>query len=255
VAATRFVRIACNHEIHHALQAEKTYQVITATPWEDWKATGSPVPVQEARLLAPVVPGKIIAIGLNYRSHALEMGMDLPQAPLLFLKPPTALADPGQDITWPPASERVDYEGELALVMGRKAKNITIEKAMESVLGFTLANDITARDLQKKDGQWTRAKGFDGFCPLGPAILTQLDWENFEFQTSVNEIPVQVGKISDLIFSLSEIVAFVSEVMTLFPGDVILTGTPPGIGPLKSGDRVAVAAAQIGKLENRVIRP
>jgi 2-keto-4-pentenoate hydratase/2-oxohepta-3-ene-1,7-dioic acid hydratase in catechol pathway len=128
-------------------------------------------------------------------------------------------------------------------------------KAMESVLGFTLANDITARDLQKKDGQWTRAKGFDGFCPLGPAILTQLDWENFEFQTSVNEIPVQVGKISDLIFSLSEIVAFVSEVMTLFPGDVILTGTPPGIGPLKSGDRVAVAAAQIGKLENRVIRP
>jgi len=142
----------------------------------------------------------------------------------------------------------------VALVIGQEAKNVPLEKAMDFVLGFTLANDITARDLQKKDGQWTRAKGFDGFCPLGPVIVTELDWETFQLQTFVNDSLVQHGKIIDLIFPFEKIVSFASQVMTLFPGDVIITGTPPGVGPLKAGDRVRVTGGQIGFLENTLIR-
>jgi 2-keto-4-pentenoate hydratase/2-oxohepta-3-ene-1,7-dioic acid hydratase in catechol pathway len=249
-----FARLRWQGEIHFALKENDAFRLITAAPYADWKTANTLVPAGQAQLLAPVVPSKIVAVGLNYRSHALEMGMALPEEPLLFLKPPTALADPAQDIVWPPASARVDFEGELALVIGKLAKNISPQNAMDHVLGFTLANDITARDLQKKDGQWTRAKGFDGFCPLGPVIVTTMDWDCFEFQTLVNGACVQAGRLSDLIFPLPEIVSFVSQVMTLLPGDVIITGTPPGIGALNAGDKVQVAAEQIGVLENRIIR-
>lgn len=249
-----FARIRFQDKIHYALQKNDGYSLITGAPWEIWQDTEFQVSAQDFQLLAPVVPSKIVAVGLNYRSHALEMGMELPDEPLIFLKPPTALANPGQDIVWPPAAGQVDYEGELALVIGRVAKQVPVEKALDYVLGFTLANDITARDLQKKDGQWTRAKGFDGFCPLGPVVVTQLDWGQFELQTRLNDACVQTGKISDLIFSLPEIVAFISQVMTLLPGDVILTGTPPGIGTLQAGDRVQIIAKPIGSLENKLVR-
>ena len=167
-----FVRLRYRDQIHFALKQNLGYQLITAAPYEAWETTSTIVSTHEAQLLAPVVPSKIVAVGLNYRSHALEMGMALPKEPLLFLKPPTALANPGQDVIWPKTSEQVDFEGELAMVIGRTTKNVSAAIAMEHVLGFTLANDITARDLQKKDGQWTRAKGFDGFCP-GPGDRRQ----------------------------------------------------------------------------------
>ncbi len=254
MAAQIFARVQWQDQAHFAIQEGTHFRLITAPPYETWDSTQTLIHMNDAQLLAPVVPSKIVAVGLNYRSHALEMGMELPSVPLLFLKPPTALANPGQVIHWPPASERVDFEGELAMVMGRTAKQISVSDAMSHVLGFTLANDITARDLQKIDGQWTRAKGFDGFCPLGPVLVTEPPTDTFEFKTLVNGTCVQVGKLTDLIFSLSEIVSFISHVMTLLPGDVIITGTPPGIGPLKVGDRVQIVSNQIGVLENTLVR-
>jgi 2-keto-4-pentenoate hydratase/2-oxohepta-3-ene-1,7-dioic acid hydratase in catechol pathway len=250
MAGQAFGRIQWQGKAHFVLSEGDAYRLITAAPYEAWQPTPTRIAAGEAELLAPVAPSKIIAVGLNYRSHALEMNMPLPSEPLLFLKPPTALAHPGQTVRWPPSAGRVDFEGELALVIGRTAQNLTPEKAMDHVLGFTLANDITARDLQMRDGQWARAKGFDGFCPLGPWVATALDWESFEFQTRVQGRLRQTGNLGDLIFALPEIVAFASQVMTLLPGDVILTGTPPGVGPLAAGDRVEIASRQIGTLTN-----
>lgn len=213
------------------------------------------IPLAKARLLAPVCPSKIIAVGLNYRSHALELGMRIPENPVLFLKPPTALAGPGDEIVYPAVSQQVDYEGELAIVIGAQGRNIPEIKSRQYIRGYTLANDITARDVQKKDGQWTRAKGFDGFCPMGPCVVTDLNPGEIEFKTYINGICKQTGKTSDFIFSIPRIIAFVSEVMTLFPGDVILTGTPPGVGGMKPGDVVRVESAQIGILENTIVTP
>ncbi len=208
------------------------------------------IPLQDAQLLAPILPSKIIAIGLNYGNHAKELEMEVPETPVLFMKPLSALADPGAAIQLPGCSRQVDFEGELAIVIGVKGHCIPQEKALEYVMGYTLANDITARDLQKKDGQWTRAKGFDGFCPVGPCIRTGIDPALLEFKTFLNDELRQTGKVSDFIFSIPEIIAFVSEVMTLLPGDVILTGTPPGIGPMQPGDRVRIECDAIGTLEN-----
>ncbi len=211
---------------------------------------GATMPLDEAQLLAPVTPGKIVAVGRNYAEHAKELGNEVPTEPILFLKPPSALLSPGGAIVMPVASSRVDFEGELAIVIGRRAKNVAASHWRDFVFGFTCANDVTARDLQKKDVQFTRGKGFDTFCPLGPWIETDLDPSDLAIRTRVNGETKQDGRTSQMIFHPSALVAFISGIMTLEPGDVILTGTPSGVGPLAAGDTVEVEIEGIGTLRN-----
>jgi len=202
---------------------------------------------------APPPPGKIVAIGRNYREHAKELGNTSPEeAPLLFLKAPTALIRDGGEIVLPGESARVDYEGELALVIGTRAKNWPRERWMEALAGVCCANDVTARDLQKKDGQWARAKSFDTFCPVGPEIVTGLDPSDLAIQTRLNGETKQSSRTSEMVFSPAYLVEYVSRMMTLLPGDLILTGTPAGIGPLSPGDVVEVEIEGVGVLRNRV---
>lgn len=224
------------------------------TPFVAWEPTETVVAWDEARLLAPVIPTKIVAVGKNYADHAEEMGSDVPSSPIIFLKPPTSVIGPLQPIRLPPLSNEVHHEAELAVVMGKIARNVPIEDVGPHILGYTAANDVTARDLQRLDGQWTRAKGFDTFCPLGPAIDTELDpLEGLSLTCRVNGDVRQAGSTSDLVFGVGELVAFVSSVMTLLPGDVILTGTPAGVGPIEAGDRVEVEIEGIGVLINPVV--
>lgn len=206
----------------------------------------------EVKLLAPAQPTKIVAVGANYRAHAEEMGHPLPESPLLFLKPPSAVIGPEEAIICPAMSRRVDYEGELAVVMGRRARRVQPDEALDHVLGYTCANDVTARDLQLRDGQWTRGKGFDTFCPLGPWIVPGLNPHDLALRTRVNGELHQDSSTRDLIFRVEDLVSFISQVMTLEPGDLILTGTPSGIGPLTPGDVVEVEIEGIGVLRNPV---
>ncbi len=199
------------------------------------------------------LPGKIVAVGLNYRCHAAELDMPVLAEPVLFLKPPSAVIGPGDAIRLPPQSRQVDYEGELAVVIGKTARNVGAAAA-DYVLGYTCANDVTARDLQQKDGQWTRSKSFDTFCPLGPWMETAAPPPETRVELALNGELRQGAPISDMVFSPLELVAYITSVMTLERGDVILTGTPPGVGRLRAGDNVAVSIAGIGKLENTVSR-
>jgi 2-keto-4-pentenoate hydratase/2-oxohepta-3-ene-1,7-dioic acid hydratase in catechol pathway len=216
--------------------------------------TGARYPVADVRLLAPVLPSKVVAIGKNYAAHAREMGGEPPAEPVIFLKPSTAVAGPVDPIVRPvQLSERVDYEGELAVVIGRLCRSVTEDRALDVVFGYTCANDVTARDLQSRDGQWARAKGFDTFCPLGPWIETELDPADLELTTTVNGEVRQRSRTSLLLHHVAELISYVTAVMTLLPGDVLLTGTPDGIGPLEKGDQVSVAIGGIGTLSNRVI--
>ena len=215
--------------------------------------------LSDVRLLAPVIPrSKVVAIGRNYAAHAAELGNDLPEEPLMFLKPNTSVIGPGDQVFYPPQSERVDYEGELAVVIGRICRDVPPEQATDVIFGYTIGNDVTARDLQKKDGQWTRAKGFDSFCPLGPWIENDLDPQTFadgvSIQTHLNGDLVQDGSTKDLIFDIPTLIAHISSVMTLLPGDVILTGTPEGIGPMQPGDEVEVSIGGLGSLTNTVVK-
>jgi 2-keto-4-pentenoate hydratase/2-oxohepta-3-ene-1,7-dioic acid hydratase in catechol pathway len=200
-------------------------------------------------------PSKIIGIGQNYRAHAAEMGKGIPEEPLMFLKPPSAVIADGMPIVRPSGYERVDYEGELGVVIGKRAHRVTKESALSYVQGFTCVNDVTVRDLQKKDGQWTRAKGFDSFCPIGPRIVSGLDPSALHLTTRLNGVVKQDSDVSDLIFDVPTLIAFVSQHMTLEPGDVISTGTPSGVGNLNPGDVVEVEISGIGVLRNPVIAP
>lgn len=222
-------------------------------PFSGLRPTGKGLPLEGVRLLPPVEPSKVIGVGLNYRDHAKEVGLQPPEEPVLFLKPPTAVIGPGDPIVLPPCSERVDYEGELAIVVGKKAKDVTPEEAPSYILGYTCFNDVTARDIQRREGQWTRAKGFDTFAPLGPWIVTDLDPRGLKIETYLNGEVRQSSNTSHLIFDPFELLAFCSRVMTLLPGDVIATGTPSGIGPIKPGDVVEVRIEGIGSLRNPVI--
>jgi 2-keto-4-pentenoate hydratase/2-oxohepta-3-ene-1,7-dioic acid hydratase in catechol pathway len=222
-----------------------------ASHWVAFDATNA-VPLGDLRFLAPVRPGKIVAVGRNYAAHARELGNDVPPEPILFLKPPSSLLDPGGTIRRPPSSSRVDYEGELAIVVGRRARHVSRDGWRDFVLGFTCANDVTARDLQKKDVQFTRGKGFDTFCPIGPWIETDVDPSDLGIVTRVNGMVRQNGRTSQMVFDCGALIAFISEVMTLEPGDVILTGTPEGIGPLEVGDVVEVEIEDVGTLTNLV---
>jgi 2-keto-4-pentenoate hydratase/2-oxohepta-3-ene-1,7-dioic acid hydratase in catechol pathway len=230
--------------------------------------TGRQYPLADVRLLAPVLPSKVIAVGKNYAEHAREMvptaggiGGSSPQAsteptaePILFLKPSTAVAGPADAIAYPvKLTERVDYEGELAVVIGRLCRDVPAERAADVIFGYACANDVTARDLQIRDGQWTRAKGFDTFCPLGPWMETAVDPADLALTTSVNGDVRQNARTSQMLYDVPALITYVSQVMTLLPGDVLLTGTPAGVGPLQDGDEVAVTIEGIGTLANRVV--
>lgn len=211
----------------------------------------------DVRLLSPIIPrSKIVGIGRNYAAHAAEMGSDVPEEPLMFLKPNTTVVGPGDPVFYPPQSSDVHYEGELAVVIGRICRDVPAEQATDVIFGYTIANDVTARDLQRKDVQFTRGKGFDSFCPLGPWIETDLDPQAFidgrQVQTFLNGDVVQDCSTADMIFDVPSLVSYVSSVMTLLPGDVILTGTPEGVGPMQVGDEVEVSIAGIGSLTNKV---
>jgi 2-keto-4-pentenoate hydratase/2-oxohepta-3-ene-1,7-dioic acid hydratase in catechol pathway len=212
-------------------------------------------PLADVRLLAPVLPrSKVVGIGRNYAAHAAEMGNDVPSEPLMFIKPNTSVVGPGDPVFYPRQSSEVHYEGELAVVIGRICRDVPVERAADVIWGYTVGNDVTARDLQRSDVQFTRAKGFDSFCPLGPWIETELDVSDVRVQTFLNGDLKQDGRTSDMIFDVPTLVAHVSSVMTLLPGDVILTGTPQGVGPMQVGDEVEVSISGIGNLTNKVKR-
>ncbi len=215
---------------------------------------GRPIaPLEQVRLLPPVLPGKVLAVGRNYAEHAAELGNAPPPEPLLFLKPPSAVIGPGAPIVLPAFSQQVDHEAELAVVIGRRCRRVPPEQALDYVLGYTCANDVTARDLQRRDGQWARAKGFDTFCPLGPWIRTDLEAGDLEVIARVNGEVRQRGRTRDFLFPIPTLIAYAAAVMTLEPGDVLLTGTPAGVGPLRPGDTVEVEIENLGTLENPAI--
>ena len=215
--------------------------------------TESKVSLEDVRLLAPVIPrSKVVCVGKNYADHAAEMGSDVPKQPVIFLKPNTSVVGPNDTIQWPRMSERVDFEGELAIVISRICKDVPAAKVSDVIFGYTIANDVTARDLQKIDGQWNRAKGFDTFCPLGPWIETEFEVGNQKIITTLNGEVKQSEPLTSMIFKIPQIIEFITSVMTLLPGDVILTGTPAGIGPMPAGAEVIVTIEGIGSLSNKV---
>jgi 2-keto-4-pentenoate hydratase/2-oxohepta-3-ene-1,7-dioic acid hydratase in catechol pathway len=212
------------------------------------------IPLAEAALLAPVEPSKIVCVGRNYREHAAELGNEVPPEPLIFFKPPSAVIGPGQIILRPKMSARVDHEAELGVVIGKRCRNLKADEDVRPyILGYTCVNDVTARDLQKRDGQWTRGKGFDTFCPVGPVVVDTVDpWAGVDVEARVNGQVKQQGNTRDFIFSLDVIIRYIAQVMTLLPGDLIATGTPSGVGPLVAGDKVEIMVAGIGSLQNLV---
>lgn len=222
------------------------------TPFRKIETRQERVRFDKVKLLAPAIPSKIVLAGLNYSDHAHELGMPVPKEPIIFLKPPTAIIAQNEFIIYPAGTERVDYEGELAVVIKKEAKNIPEDKAAAYILGYTCLNDVTARDLQKKDIQWTRAKSFDTFCPLGPWLETCFNPAAVSIRTYLNGRLVQDSNTSNFIFSVNRLVSFISGIMTLMPGDVISTGTPPGVGALCVGDKIEVEIEGIGKLSNYV---
>ena len=222
-------------------------------PFEGIRDTGSVRPLADVRLLAPVVPSKIVALGFTYQGHAREMGTVISEEPLIFLKAPSALNDPGGDVVYPRASRRVDHEAELAVVIGKRAKDVSARDARSVILGYTCINDVTARDLQAKDVQFPRAKGFDTFAPLGPWIVTDLDPSALQVRCLVNGQVKQNFNTREIDKSVFALVEHISHVMTLYPGDVIATGTPPGVGPVQVGDVMTVEIEGIGSLTNRVV--
>ena len=249
----KFVRFRAGGTARYGILEDRRVTEIRGSIYGRYQRTRRSYALSRVRLLPPCEPTKIVAAGLTYREHAAEFGHPVPEEPIIFLKPLTALIGPGDRIVYPAISQRVDYEAELAIVMKRKGRNIPRGQALRYVLGYTCHNDVTARDLQKKDGQWTRAKSFDTFAPLGPCIATGLDPHRLHIEARVNGEVRQSFNSDQLIFDVPTLVAFISQVMTLYPGDVIATGTPPGVGPLKRGDVVEVEVEGIGVLRNTVV--
>jgi 2-keto-4-pentenoate hydratase/2-oxohepta-3-ene-1,7-dioic acid hydratase in catechol pathway len=225
---------------------------LDGTPLGEYRRYEAELPLDSVSLLAPIVPGKIICIGRNYVEHAKEHNAEVPEVPLIFLKPTTSIIGPGQPIQLPPQSQQVEHEAELVVVIGKLGRWIAPSEAFHHVLGYTIGNDVTARDLQRRDGQWTRAKGFDTFCPLGPYIETEIDPTDLMITCHVNGEMRQMASTRDMVFRIDQLIAFISSVMTLEPGDVIMTGTPAGVSPLRPGDVVQAAIDQLGVLRNPV---
>lgn len=255
--AQRYVRVQSQEgKIYYGLlQLSQNVEVLDAPPWLHGQPTDLTLEPNCYTILAPCAPSKIVAVGRNYVDHAAEMGASVPAEPLIFLKPPTSVIASDREIKYPHQSQRVDYEGELAVVIGHRTANCSPDQAQSKIWGYTIANDVTARDLQQKDHQWTRAKGFDTFCPLGPWIVRELN-PGAKLQTFLNDHPqpVQSTCIDQMVFSPDFLVSYISQVMTLLPGDIVLTGTPMGVGALQIGDRICIEIEGIGRLENTVIR-
>jgi 2-keto-4-pentenoate hydratase/2-oxohepta-3-ene-1,7-dioic acid hydratase in catechol pathway len=229
-------------------------RLLDGHPFSGVEPTNQVAPLDQVPLLAPIIPSKVLCVGKNYADHAEEMGGDVPDEPLIFSKPATAIIGPDAPIRLPALSEEVHHEAELAVVIGRLTRKIAVEDALDHVLGYTCANDVTARDLQRRDGQWVRAKGFDTFCPLGPWIDTAVDpGDGLDITCRVNAEVRQQGTTGDLVFGIAELIAYVAAFATLLPGDVLLTGTPSGVGPLADGDTVEVEIGGIGILRNPVV--
>jgi 2-keto-4-pentenoate hydratase/2-oxohepta-3-ene-1,7-dioic acid hydratase in catechol pathway len=266
----RYCRFLLDNQVHYGAVEERAGEPwivdLTSAPEEDhyfrlvhgratsWSFDFEPTALSAAELLPPVTPSKIVCVGRNYRDHAKELGNEVPAEPLLFFKPPSSLLKPGGTILLPAASTRVDFEGELALVIGHRIRNLKPGAGWRSLIrGYTIANDVTARDLQKKDGQWTRGKGFDTFCPVGPVVSDEVDPEaGLTVETRVNGELRQQGSTLDFIFRIPELLVYISAIFTLEPGDLVLTGTPAGVGPLAAGDRVEVAIPGLGVLFNTI---
>lgn len=250
----KIARFSTGGDPRYGILDDDEFVVLAGDPlFSGFGTTGERVPLADAKLLAPVIPrSKVVAVGRNYRDHAVELGNELPSEPMLFFKPNTSVIGPGDPIVLPRQSTHVDFEGELAVVIGRIAKNVAEADAADYVFGYTLANDVSARDLQKSDGQWARAKGFDTFCPLGPVIETEFDVAAGSIKTLLNGELRQSAPFTDMVHSVPAVIAYASAAFTLLPGDVILTGTPAGVGRLADGDVVEIAAQGIGILRNPV---
>jgi 2-keto-4-pentenoate hydratase/2-oxohepta-3-ene-1,7-dioic acid hydratase in catechol pathway len=249
----KYVRLTTDNTVRYGILEGEAVRLIDRAPFDAFQITDETIPLEKARLLAPTPFSKAICIGLNYRDHAEELDLPIPQDPVVFLKPSTSILGPGEDIVKPQMCTRLDYEAELAVVIKKRARFVPIEEAPSYILGYSCANDVTARDLQPKTGQWTVAKGFDTFCPYGPFISDEVDPSNLAIESRVNGELRQSSNTRHLIFPVSHLVSYLSAVMTLLPGDIILTGTPGGIGPMERGDTVEIAIEGLGRLYNRVM--
>jgi 2-keto-4-pentenoate hydratase/2-oxohepta-3-ene-1,7-dioic acid hydratase in catechol pathway len=238
---------------HDELLPDAMVALMHGHPFGELRPSGRVIPAADVRFVAPMLPSKIIAVAKNYADHAKEMGGEVPASPMIFLKPSTSVIGPDDPIVLPWQSEQVEHEAELAVVIGRLCRDVPVDRVHEVIFGYTCANDVTARDLQRIDGQWGRAKGFDSFCPLGPWIRTDLEIENLSITCAVNNEQRQVGSSDQMVHDVASLVHWVSSIMTLLPGDVILTGTPAGVGPIRAGDFVNVHISGIGSLRNPVI--
>lgn len=241
-----------NENPRYGWMLEEQVGPMEGNPFGEYRRMKADIPLDEVRLLAPCQPSKIVCVGRNYAEHAREHDAEVPKVPLIFLKPPSSVIGPGETILLPPQSKQVEHESELVVVIGKRGRHITPETARDYILGYTVGNDITARDLQKSDGQWTRAKGFDTFCSFGPWIDTEFDPSDALVTCRVSGQPRQMASTRDMVFSVNTLIAFVSSVMTLEPGDLLFTGTPAGVGILKDGDEVVCEIEGLGKLSNPV---
>ncbi len=246
------IRIKWKNKVSFATKENNKIYLLDGDNLDSLKLTDQIVMENEVRILAPVIPRKVIAVGLNYIDHARELKMEVPEEPILFMKPATSVIGPDEEIIYPQMSQQVDYEAELVIVIGRETYKINANQERDYIFGYTCGNDVTARDLQKIDGQWTRSKSFNTFCPLGPIVKTDIDTDNLEISLFLNGEKKQSSNTSNMIFSIDYLVYFVSQIMTLYPGDVIMTGTPPGVGSMRPEDEVEVVIQDIGRLKNKV---
>ncbi len=249
----KFVRFQYGRDISYGIIDEDYVFAISPDPFTKWKKTGREFKLNKVKLLAPCVPTKVVAVGLNYVDHAGELDMDVPPEPIIFLKPAEAVIGPGDEIVYPETSQQVDFEAEIGVVIKKAAAHVAEEDAAGYILGYTCANDVTARDLQRQDGQWTRAKGFDTFAPIGPWIDTDFDPRGVTVQSVLNGEVRQSSSTDNMIFDVPKLISFITGVMTLNPGDVIMTGTPPGVGPMNRGDEIDVVVEGLASLNNKVI--
>ncbi|MEU2790788.1 fumarylacetoacetate hydrolase family protein [Streptomyces sp. NPDC007100] len=250
----RIARFSIDGNVGFGVLDGDDIDVIKGHPFAEFERSGHKVPLEKVRLLPPVLPNKVVAVGRNYAEHARELDNAVPDVPVTFFKPSTSVVGPGDPVVYPSFSQEVHHEAELAVVIGRMCREVPRERVKDVVLGYTCANDITARDVQKREGQWARAKGFDTSCPLGPWVETELDPSDLTIMCTVNGEQRQLGRTSEMIRSVEDLIVHITEAMTLLPGDVVLTGTPAGVGPLQDGDEVAVHIEGIGTLTNKVIK-
>lgn len=249
----KYARILFQDEVRYAVIEGDKARLVEGTVFDKFALTDEVYPLSSVRLLAPSEPSKVVCVGLNYAEHARETNMPVPDEPILFIKPATSVIGPGEAIIYPKMAKRLDYEAELGVVIKKRMKDVPPKEVRNYLLGYTCLNDVTARDLQKKDGQWTRSKSFDTFCPIGPWVIDDIDPNNVDIELYLNGKRRQASNTKEFVFKMEDLFSFISRVMTLLPGDVVATGTPSGIGPMKKGDQVEVRIQGIGGLKNPVV--